>query len=394
MSGDLYTGVYAGRRVLVTGHTGFVGSWAARWLGALGAEVAGYSRGQRRQTASPNTEPPSVGMRVFAGDIADAGSVAAAMSAFRPEIVLHLAGSTVVAAGFRDPALTFRSNVAGTAAVLDAATRQPSVRSVVVTGTPAVTPLGDDLRLGPYPASKLAVEACVAAYGHDRTQQAAGRAEPLRIGLARPGVMIGGDWAEGRLLADVVRAIRDGQPVILGAPRAVRPWQHVLEGVSGALSLAARLWTGPAPRRRYDFGCGHQPTGSAVQDVVGEFLAAYGVPGWPVRPAAAGGTSDTPAAGTSDRPARVRPSGKAGGGADDRIELGYAAAQAELGWRPVWSLSRALRECAAWYQAAPAGPDALAATMDEQIAAYAADAGHVWASPTNLIEGVTECVFS
>lgn len=370
MSGELYTGVYAGRRVLVTGHTGFVGNWAARWLGALGAEVAGYSRGQRRQTASPNTEPPSVGMRVFAGDIADAGSVAAAMSAFRPEIVLHLAGSTVVAAGFRDPALTFRSNVAGTAAVLDAATRLPSVRCVVVTGTPAVTPLGDDLRLGPYAASKLAVEACVAAYGHDLTQQAAGRADPLRIGLARPGVMIGGDWAEGRLLADVVRSIRDGQPVILGAPRAVRPWQHVLEGVSGALSLAARLWTGPAPRRRYDFGCGQRPTGMAVQDVVGEFLAAYGVPGWPVHPAAAGG------------------------GADDRVDLGYAAAQAELGWRPVWSLSRALRECAAWYQAAPAGPDALAATMDEQIAAYAADAGHVWASPTNLIEGATECVFS
>jgi CDP-glucose 4,6-dehydratase len=386
MSGELYTGVYAGRRVLVTGHTGFVGSWAARWLGALGAEVAGYSRGQRRQTASPNTEPPSVGMRVFAGDIADAGSVAAAMSAFRPEIVLHLAGSTVVAAGFRDPAMTFRSNVAGTVAVLDAATRQPSVRCVVVTGTPAITPLGDDLRLGPYAASKLAVEACVAAYAHDRTQQAAGRADPLRIGLARPGVMIGGDWAEGRLLADVVRSIRAGQPVILGAPQAVRPWQHVLEGVSGALSLAARLWTGPASRRRYDFGCGQRPAGMAVQDVVGEFLAAYGLPGWPVRSAAAGGTSD--------RPGRGGTSDKAGGGADDRVELGYAAAQAELGWRPVWSLSRALRECVAWYQAAPAGPDALAATMDEQIAAYAADAGHVWASPTNSIEGASECVFS
>jgi CDP-glucose 4,6-dehydratase len=377
MSGELYSGVYADRRVLVTGHTGFVGSWAARWLGALGAEVAGYSRGQRAQTASPGTEPLSAGIRVFAGDIADAGSVTAAMSAFRPEIVLHLAGSTVVAAGFRDPAMTFRSNVAGTAAVLDAATRQPSVRCVVVTGTPAGTPLGDDLRLGPYPASKLAVEACVAAYAHDRTQQAAGRAEPLRIGLARPGVMIGGDWAEGRLLADVVRAIRDGQPVIIGAPEAVRPWQHVLDGVSGALSLAARLWTGPAPRRRYDFGCGQQPTGWAVKDVVGEFLAAYGLPGWPVRPGAAGGTS-----------------GRAGAGADDRVELGYAAAQAELGWRPVWSLSRALRECVAWYQTAPAGPDALAVTVDEQIAAYAADACQLWASPANLTEGATECVFS
>jgi CDP-glucose 4,6-dehydratase len=353
MPAEPYSGGYAGRRVLVTGHTGFLGSWVTRWLGALGAEVAGYSRGQRTAAAPLNTEPPRTGAREFAGDIADAGCLAAAMAAFQPQIVLHLAGSTVVAAGFRDPAATFRSNVAGTAAVLDAATRLASVRCVVVTGTPAVTHLGDDLQLGPYAASKLAVEACVAAYAHDRTQQAAGRAEPLRIGLARPGVMIGGDWSEGRLLADVVRAIRDGQPVILAAPGAVRPWQHVLDGVSGALTLAARLWAGPAPRRRYDFGCGQHGAGLTVQEVVGGFISAYGVPGWPVR--------------------------AAGGGADDRVELGYAAAQADLGWRPVWDLSRALTACASWYQAAPAGPGALAAAMDDQIAAYSADAARAWA---------------
>jgi len=362
MSDELYGGGYAGRRVLVTGHTGFLGSWAVRWLRGLGAEVAGYSRGQR--TAAAGT-PDNPGMRVFAGDIADAGCVAAAMSAFRPEVVLHLAGSTVVAAGFRAPAATFRSNVAGTAAVLDAATRQASVRCVVVTGTPAVTHLDDDLQLGPYAASKLAVEACVAAYAHPRTQQAAGRAEPLRIGLARPGVMIGGDWAEGRVLADVVMAISEERPVTLAAPDAVRPWQHVLDGVGGALTLAARLRAGPAPRRRYDFGC--ELPGS-VQDVVRGFLAAYGVPGWPV-------------------------SAAAGGGAGHRVELGYAAARADLGWRPVWDLSRALTACAAWYRAAQAGPGALAATMDDQITAYAADAAQAWIA-TRPTQGATECVFS
>jgi CDP-glucose 4,6-dehydratase len=354
MLGELFGGVYAGRRVLVTGHTGFLGGWAVRWLAALGAEVAGYSRGQRPADASAGP-----GMRVFAGDIADAGCVAAAVSAFRPEIVLHLAGSTVVAAGFRAPAATFRGNVAGTSAVLDAATSQPSVRCVVVTGTPAVAHLDDDLHLGPYAASKLAVEACVAAYAHDRTQQAAGRAEPLRIGLARPGVMIGGDWGEGRVLADVVRSIWDEQPVMLAAPGAVRPWQHVLDGLSGALTLAARLCTGPAPRRRYDFGCRQQESGTTVRDMVREFLAAYGLPDWPV---------------------------SSGAGAGDRVELGYAAAQADLGWCPVWDLSRALTACAAWYQAAQGGPSALAATMDDQIAAYAAS--------MNSMEGVTECAFS
>ncbi len=347
MSGELYGGVYAGRRVLVTGHTGFLGTWTTRWLAELGAEVAGYSRGKRTADA-----PADAAIREFTGDIADARRVAAAMTAFGPEIVVHLAGSAVVAAGFRAPAMTFRSNVAGAAAVLDGATRQESVRSVVLTGTPAVAHLDDDLQLGPYAASKLAAEACVAAFAHARTQQAAGRGEPLRLGVARPGVMIGGDWAEGRLLADVIRAIRAEQPVILAAPAAVRPWQHVLDGVSGVLTLAARLYAGPVPRRRYDFGCGQNDSRASAGDVVSGFLRAYGVPGWPVR--------------TGD------------GGADDRLELGFSAAQADLGWRPVWELSRALTACAAWYRAATIGPVALAATMDDQIASYAAHARSAW----------------
>jgi CDP-glucose 4,6-dehydratase len=360
MTGEPFAGGYAGRRILVTGHTGFLGTWAVRWLSALGAEVAGYSRGQR--TAS-SASSGSGRMPVFAGDVADAGRVAEAMAAFRPEIVLHLAGSTVVAAGFRDPAATFRGNVAGTAAVLDAATRQESVRCVVVTGTPAVSRLDDNLQLGPYAASKLAVEACVAAFAHSRTQQALGRVSPLGIGLARPGVMIGGDWAEGRLLADVVRAIRQERPVTLGAPEAVRPWQHVLDGLGGALMLAARLCTGQAPRRRYDFGTGQHVTGMSVRDVVEGFLSAYGLPAWPVR---VGDGTGQPA----------------GRGADDIVELGYAAAQADLGWQPVWDLSRALRACAAWYQTAQARPDSLAAVMDEQIAAYTADASRAWPTAT------------
>ena len=352
MPAELFGDAYAGRRVMVTGHTGFVGGWAVRWLTALGAEVAGYSRGQH-----PADTPPCSAVRTFDGDVTDASRLAAAMATFQPEIILHLAGSTVVAAGYRAPAATFASNVAGTVTVLDAALRQPSVRSVVVTGTPAITRLGDDLELGPYAASKLAVEACVAAYAHRLTQQAAGRrpgeAEPMQVGLARPGVMIGGDWAEGRLLADVVRAVRGGKPVTLGAPQAVRPWQHVLDGVSGALTLAARLWAGPAPRRRYDFGCEPGESRGSVHEVVNGFLAAYGVPGWPLR--------------------------STGGGAGDRVELGYAAARAELAWRPVWPLPLALSASAQWYRAADDGPAAVAAAMDGLIAAYATSARQTWA---------------
>ena len=179
MPPDIFGDVYAGRRVMVTGHTGFLGCWAVRWLAALGAEVAGYSRGQREAGALQGATACT-----FDGDIADAQRLAAAMAAFQPEIILHLAGSTVVAAGYRAPAATFTSNVAGTVAVLDEATRQASVRCVVVTGTPAATRLGDDLELGPYAASKLAVEACLAAYGHRLTQQAAG---PAGAVADRPG---------------------------------------------------------------------------------------------------------------------------------------------------------------------------------------------------------------
>ena len=349
MSADLFGDAYAGRRVMVTGHTGFLGTWAVRWLTALGAEVAGYSRGERQADTSPGAAA-----RTYNGDVADASRLASAMAAFQPEIVLHLAGSTVVAAGYRAPATTFTSNVAGTVAVLDSAMRQPSVRCVVVTGTPAITQLGDDLELGPYAASKLAVEACVAGYGHPRTQQAAGRPEPLQVGVARPGVMIGGDWGEGRLLADVVRAVRDGQPVTLGAPLAARPWQHVLDGISGVLTLAARLQAGPAPRRRYDFGCDTRESGGSVREVVSGFLDAYGVPRWPVRAA-------------SDGPS-------------DRVELGYAAAREDLAWRPVWALPEALTASAQWYRAAIGDPAILAVAMDDLIATYSTCASRTWAS--------------
>jgi CDP-glucose 4,6-dehydratase len=345
---DLFGNAYAGRRVMVTGHTGFLGTWAVRWLAALGADVAGYSRGQREADTSPGAAA-----HTFDGNVADAARLAAAMATFQPEIILHLAGSTVVAAGYRAPATTFTSNVAGTVAVLDAATRQASVRCVVVTGTPAITRLGDDLELGPYAASKLAVEACVAGYAHRLTQQAAGRPEPLRIGVARPGVMIGGDWGEGRLLADVVRAVRDGQPVTLAAPCAVRPWQHVMDGISGVLTLAARLWAGPAPRRRYDFGCDARESGGSVHEVVSGFLAAYGLPRWPVR--------------------------AAGDGPADRVELGYDAAWADLAWRPVWALPEALAASAQWYRAAVGDPAILAVAMDDLIATYATCAARTWA---------------
>ena len=344
-----FGGYFAGRRVLVTGHTGFVGTWTTRWLARLGADVAGYSR--HRSGAPGITEHP--------GDIADADRVAYVMAAAAPEVVVHLAGSTLVSAGFRSPVQTFAANAGGTAAVLAAALAQPSVRAVAVMGTPATPALGPDLVASPYPASKLATEAVVAAFAHPRTQELAGpgsgvRPAALAVGVARPGVMIGGDWGEGRLLADVTRAVRAGEPVVLRAPAATRPWQHVLDGVSGALTLASRLATGEAPRRRYDFGRPQAASAEPVIEVVRRFLAAYGEPSWPLT--------------------------VAGAGPVDRLELGCAEATTDLGWRPAWSLDEALAATARWYRAAtegagpsaPGGREGLDEVVDDTVADYEA----------------------
>lgn len=341
---ELFGGTYEGRRVLVTGDTGFLGGWTTRWLVGMGATVAGYSRG-----GGANDVAPVAGLASHRGDITDQGRLSAAIDEFKPEIIIHLAGSTTVAAGFRSPLDTFAINVTGTSAVLHAALRQPATRAVVVAGTPAVVNLDDSLELNPYPASKLAVEAVVGAYAHPRTQQSAGRTEPLAVGVARPGVMVGGDWAEGRLLADVVRDVRAGRPVVLRAPAAVRPWQHVLEGVGGVLLLGAHLFSGTARRRRYDFGRPAPERTESVRDVVEGFLAALGHPDWPVRLEGQGG---------------------------DRVELGAGAALADLGWAPVWDLDQALRASARWYQAR--GADEVGAVMDDVIREYHDTAAAVW----------------
>jgi CDP-glucose 4,6-dehydratase len=350
MSTEPFAGGYTGRRVLVTGHTGAVGAWTVRWLADLGAEVTGLSRGQRNPAM-----PLPAGVRSVSGDATDPGLVGALLRKHGVETVLHLAGQAVVADGFAEPYRTFADNTLGTAAVLDAALREPHVRAVVVAGTPADATLTVGTPLAPYAGSKLAAEAVVAGYAHEATQRAAGRTVPLAVAVARPGVLLGGDWTPGRLLTDVVTAVRAGRPVVLRGGGSVRPWQHVLDGVSGLLTLGARLGSAPASRRRHDFGC---PAGDdrTTADVVAAFLRAYGRPSWPVE----GG----------------------GSGSADRLALDCAVAHREWGWRPVWDVDRAAVAAAAWYRAID-DPDALGAATDTILAGYVADArraGVGWAT--------------
>jgi CDP-glucose 4,6-dehydratase len=342
MSIDLFAGGYAGRRVLVTGHTGAVGTWLTRWLAGLGADVVGLSRGRREPAM-----PPPAGVRTVAGDVTGPDRLRRLLRDHRTELIFHLAGQAVVADGFAAPYRTFADNVLGTVAVLDAALHEARVRAVVLIGTPADGVLRADAPLAPYAGSKVAAEAAAAGYAHELTQRAAGRVAPLAVAVARPGVMLGGDWTPGRLLTDVVTAIRAGRPVTLRGGGSVRPWQHVLDGVSGILTLGARLASAPLARRRHDFGCPATDGGATTADVVAAFLRAYGSPHWPV---------------IAER-----------GPGSDRLTLDCAVAGRELGWRPVWELDRTAAAAARWYLAY-GRPGALGAVADAVLGEYVADA--------------------
>ena len=272
----------AGKRVFLTGHTGFKGAWLALWLDRLGAKVVGIS-------LPPATTPS---LAVLAGidglidsrftDIRDADELVRQMHSASPDIVLHLAAQALVRTSYRDPLLTFGTNVQGTANLLEAVRMTGTARVVVAVTTDKVYrnieqfyPYRETDPLGghdPYSASKAAAEIVIASY---RDAYLAGSG--VAVASARAGNVIGGgDWSEDRLIPDAVRAWSTGQPLAIRRPQAFRPWQHVLEPLAGYLTLAERLWTRPELAGSYNFG---PPTleAASVRDVVLLAKQSYGV---------------------------------------------------------------------------------------------------------------------
>lgn len=268
---------WSGRRVLITGHTGFKGSWLTLWLRSLGAEVAGYS------SVASSTEPNlftlagvAADCRDMRGDIADSVSLRQAFAVSRPEIVLHLAAQPLVRESYRNPKETWRVNVMGTLELLQACRDCESVRSIVVITTDKVyentergLPFPEHEPLGgydPYSSSKAACEILCASWRRSflsgvpdtSSGSASGSAFRSLIGLAtaRAGNVIGGgDFAADRLVPDLVRAKLAGRNAQIRYPKAVRPWQHVLEPLAGYLRLAERLHGNSAEySRAFNFG--------------------------------------------------------------------------------------------------------------------------------------------
>jgi len=283
-----------GRSVLLTGHTGFKGSWLTLWLRELGAAVTGYS-------LEPPTYPSLFTLagvhgdcRDLRGDIGDTQELRKAFSESRPEIVFHLAAQPLVREAYRNPKETWRVNVMGTLEVLEACEACDSVQTVVVITTDKVyenseqgLPFQEEEALGghdPYSSSKAACEILCASWrrsfwgGHSGKPQKSGR--PIHLATARAGNVVGGgDFAAERLIPDLMRACIAGKPVRLRYPKAVRPWQHVLEPLSGYLLLAEQLHTldaGPAEHFSHAFNFGPRESDlrpvEEVADAVCRFL--------------------------------------------------------------------------------------------------------------------------
>jgi CDP-glucose 4,6-dehydratase len=350
--------VWQGRRVFLTGHTGFKGGWLALWLAKLGANVRGYA-------LDPYTTPNLIDAAHIGdviedtrGDINDLQKITASMASFAPEIVIHMAAQPLVRLSYLDPLLTYKTNVIGTANVLEAVRSTPSVRAVVsvttdkcyenkewVWGYRESDPLGG---YDPYSSSKACAEIVTAAYRQSFFNVAAFDQHRCGIASGRAGNVIGGgDWSDDRLLPDLVRGFLRGDAVRIRRPKSIRPWQHVLEPLWGYIRLAEELYKGnTSAAAGWNFGP-QDDDAWPVSRIVEKMVEVWG----------------DGARWVLDPDPGVHEAGY--------LKLDASKARAELGWRPSLRMDTTLEWLVRWYRAHAAGDDMHALTLD-QITDYEA----------------------
>jgi CDP-glucose 4,6-dehydratase len=283
----MFKNIYRGKRVLVTGHTGFKGSWLCIWLKELGAEVMGYA-------LDPPSEPNNFSACLLSehidhqhGDVRDHDRLLSIVSHYEPEIVFHLAAQALVRPAYENPKVTFDTNAGGTVNVMEAVRQTDSIRVLVnITSDKCyenrewVWGYRENDSLGghdPYSASKGCAELIFSAYLRSFFSNPASGGRQIGAGSCRAGNAIGGgDWGRDRLIPDCVRALSSGRSITIRNPHAIRPWQHVLEPLSGYLWLGTRLWEDPDGfSGAWNFGPAGADNGS-VQDVVDRFIETWG----------------------------------------------------------------------------------------------------------------------
>ena len=438
MNSSAFSGIYCGKTVLVTGHTGFKGAWLAEWLLALGARVHGYALESPTEPALFHQLGLADRLQHELGDVRDAAGVRQSVARAQPDFVFHLAAQALVRASYVQPLETYATNVLGTANVLDALrTLEKPCAAVFITtdkcyenrewvhGYREEDPLGGH---DPYSSSKAAAEIAIASW-----RRAFFREHPVRIASARAGNVIGGgDWALDRIIPDCIRSLQAGQPIAVRNPNATRPWQHVLEPLSGYLGLAALLYGERSEDggQRSEVRCQRSEGRcqmAEVRDQRSEIGNAESVAPSALRLPTSGvyplSSVHRPAASahcppTSDlRPltSDLASAFNFGPGHDanrtvaelvaevlkhwpgrweDRsdpkavheahlLQLATDKANSLLRWSPVWTFPAAIKETVKWYRETGAMPQAAAALTADQIARYtidAAQAGLPWAA--------------
>lgn len=358
---DRLAAFYRGKRVLVTGHTGFKGAWLTRWLTRMGAEVWGYS-------LAPDTEPclhsqlRSLGRAEKIADVRDQKSLESWVAESRADVLFHCAAQPLVRRSYREPRLTFETNFNGTVNLLEAVRMgKPHPCSVVIVTTDKcyenqgwtysyreTDPLGG---YDPYSASKATAEIATAAYRNSFFQTG-----EVAVASARAGNVIGGgDWSEDRIIPDIVRAISNRKPIVLRNPQMVRPWQHVLEPLYGYLLIGMKLHT-PETRSvaasSWNIGPNHDARVN-VGTLTRKFLSFSEIPEHPVD-------------------IQAPPSDQANWKETKHLFLSSEKLMGAFGWAPVWSFDTCLRKTAEWYSGYAKGVSAEE-LCDRDIEAFGND---------------------
>jgi CDP-glucose 4,6-dehydratase len=347
---------WQGKRVFITGHTGFKGSWLATWLRRLGADVTGYSLPAPTVPSMYAAAQVVEGIRSIEGDVRDLPNLEACMSRYAPEIVIHLAAQAMVKAGYSDPLATYTTNVVGTLHLLESVRKAPSVRVVLAITSDKcydnqewIWGYRENDRMGghdPYSSSKGCAELLISAYRDSYFPTSRLGDHGVALASTRAGNVIGGgDWSADRLVPDVMRAIMKREPVQIRRPDAIRPWQFVLEPLRGYLDLAERLWSqgeefaggwnfGPDPEQIYP-----------VQWIVEHLSEQWG----------------EGASWSLDEATHPHE--------DHFLRLDATKAKTLLGWRPVLALETALEWIVEWYRAYTEGENMRSLT-EAQIERY------------------------
>ena len=339
------------KKVLITGHTGFIGTWLASWLNIERARICGYSLGPPTIPNMYETTNLPYDILEIAGDIRNTELLRKTVTDFQPEIVIHLAARPIVLESYDDPVSTFDVNVTGTVNLLNEIRKADSVKTVIVVTSDKsyknnewVYPYRENDILGgkdPYSSSKSCQELVVDSFMESYFADSGVSISSIRAG----NVIGGGDWAKHRIIPDLVRGIKSNKAAKIRNPESVRPWQHVLEPISGILTLAEKMWNNAKYSGPWNFGPDYKP-GITVLELVEKFINLYGSGKYEV-----------------EKNSNLVES--------QNLNLDISKVKSKLGWSPHYDFSKTVKVTAEWYRHYVENPDTIDQLTKKQIAEYA-----------------------